>query len=172
MPDFLLGIIGVAAGAVGCWLWVAHRTHERMETALAESARKATRALDWAKSEAAMQIERRDQEIVALRARLEEHDHSVEQVRARLQADLALAQRERAHWESQASEVSVRVEHLTSQLQGVKDEGLRDLERLRALARNFDGVVTEYAAALETMDARLRPAAGSTSVRPSATASS
>jgi hypothetical protein len=166
VPEFLLAVIGVAAGALGCWLWLARRMHERLESEMAESARKAARAVDWAKSEAAMQIDRRDQEIAVLRARSEEHDHSIEQIRARLQADLALAQRERAQWESQASEASTRVAHLTGQLQSIKDEGLRDLEQLRSLARSLQGVANDYVAVLETMEARLgRPASTEDSSR-------
>jgi hypothetical protein len=164
LPDILLVLVGAAAGGTGVWLWLARRTHERIETALAESSRKATRAVDWAKSEAAMQIERRDQEIAALRARQDEHDHSVEQVRARLQADLALAQRERAQWESRVSEVSARGEQLSSQLQAIKDEGLRDLERLRSLGRNLEGVVSAYAAVLQTMEAGVRSPVSTESV--------
>lgn len=68
MPDILLVLVGAAAGGVGVWLWIGRRMREQLQHHLAEASRKAARAVDSAKSEAAMRVERRDQEIAALRA--------------------------------------------------------------------------------------------------------
>jgi chromosome segregation ATPase len=98
---------------------------------------------------------------------LDEREHSVEQVRSRLQADLALAQRERTQWESQTTALSTRADHLGAQLRAATVEGLRDLDRLRAIARDLESMMKDYSAVLETMDARLRPAAGRAPLRTS-----
>ena len=165
MPDVLLVFVGAAAGGVAVWLWVTRRMRDQLQAELAESARKAVRAVDWAKSEAAMQVERRDQEIANLRASLDEREHGVEQARTRLQADLALAQRERAQWESRTGQLSTRADELSGQLHAVMAEGLRDLERLHGIARSLETMVRDYTAVLEAMDVRLRPAGGKPPVR-------
>jgi vacuolar-type H+-ATPase subunit I/STV1 len=159
LPDILLVLIGAAGGGVGVWLWAGRRMREQLQAELAEAARKSARAVDWAKSEAAMQLERRDQEIAALHARLDERDHSVEQVRSRLQADLALVQRERSQSEARTKELYRRADELSAQIRGAAMEGLRDLERLRAVANSLERVTAEYSAALEVMEGRLRPRA-------------
>jgi hypothetical protein len=155
----LLVLVGAAAGGVGVWLWIGRRMREHLQTQLSAAARKSARAVDWAKSEAAMQLERRDQEIAALRARVDERDHSVEQVRSRLQADLALAQQERTQWESRTAELSRRAEELNTQVRRVTLESHRDVERLRGIAQSLERVVADYTTAIEAMDARLRPRA-------------
>jgi len=172
LPEIFLVLVGAAAGGLAVWFWGARRMREQLQAARAEAARKAARAVDWAKSEAAMHLERRDHEIAALRASLDDRDHTVEQARSRLQADLALAQRERAQWESHHAELSTRTDELSTQLRTIAAEHLRDLERLHGIARSLERVAADYTAVLETIDARLRPAAMKTPVRSSRPAGS
>lgn len=165
MPDILLVFIGTAIGGVGVWFWAGRRMREQLQADLAEAARKSSRAIDWVKSEAAVQIERRDQQIAALHARIDDRDHSVEQIRSRLEADLALAQRDRSQWESRTTELSRRAEDLGAQARGAATESLRDLERLRTIAHDLEQVVAALSSALRATESRLRPGAAPT--RPS-----
>ena len=165
MPDILLVFIGAAIGGVGVWFWAGRRMREQLQADLADASRKSSRAIDWVKSEAAVQIERRDQQIATLQARIDDREHSVEQIRSRLEADLALAHRDRSQWESQTTELSQRAEDLGAQVRGAATESLRDLERLRTIAHDLERVVAEFSAVLKATDARLRP--GAAPIRPS-----
>ncbi len=138
MPDWLLGIIGLAVGLAVGWYWASFRSRPGMVKQLAETKVRSVRAVEHLKQEVAAELDRRERELTDLRNTYEQARQAAARTEAKLQADITHALDEKTRLFAS----------LGGELHTAIDESFREVAQLYEIASSLEHAV-------QTVESRL-----------------
>lgn len=152
---------GMIVGGLLAWLVASRRVRVMFQAEITDAKRRAARAVESAKNQIAVEMERTQHEASSLRTRLDEERTSAEATQSRLQADVIRLQQERAKLEARAAELEQKVNDLRAELHGANEESLRELERLHEVLNDFSGAVEQMESRMLAVSRRVKELATS-----------
>ncbi len=154
MSEILLLALGLLMGSLGGWYWAASRTRSsltRLERELAEVKRRGAMAVEHARDERNQQIERRDQELMELRSRLDEKDQTAATSRATLQ----FVQEQKRQLEQTSTELTAVVEALRAELLAATNQSMLELAQFKDLEKSHEVLLEKCTKTVGAMESRL-----------------
>ncbi len=151
MPDWLLGVIGVAVGVAVGWYWASFRTRPGMVKQLAETKVRGARAVEHIKQELAAELDRRERELAEVRNQLDQE----RQAAGRMQAEVKRALEQKARLDELAARLTERTESLGGELQTAVDESFREVGQFYEIGASLERAVEAFTRAVEAVESRL-----------------
>ncbi len=146
MPDWLLGVIGLAVGLAVGWYWASFRSRPGMVKQLAETKVRGARVVEHLKQEVAAELDRRERELADLRNTYEQERQAASHTEARLKAEITHALDEKAQL----------FESLGKELHTAVDESFREVAQLYETASSLEHAVQAIESRLLAASKRMK----------------
>ena len=156
MSEIPFLILGLLLGILVGWHWTISRARSSLVGQVAEVKQRGARAVEHLRDELHQQMERREHELVDLRSKLEEE----RQVAATTQARFQHLQDEKKRIEKTALELTETMNALSSDLSATINQDLLDVTQFQDFGKYLEDFVETYERAVESMESRVRAAAG------------